>query len=340
MRAALFHEFGGPEVVRIDEVPDPVPGPGQVRIRVEGSALNHLDLWVRRGLPIKTTMPHIGGSDIAGVVDSVGPGVEASWEGRRVVVDPTLACGQCDACQAGEEPLCERFRIIGEHTQGGLAEYVVVPAANLMAVPPDYPVEKAAAAPLAFLTAWRGLMSRGRLRAGDSVLVTGASGGVATAAIQIANHAGARVTALTRAATVERVERLGVDQVIDRTDPDWADALWAATDKRGFDLIFDSVGAATWPVVLRSAARAGRIVVYGATTGPRADTDLRHVFWRQLEIIGTTMANRAEFRAALELVFSGAVDPIVDVVWPLDRAADAHERLEQGQQFGKIVLKP
>ncbi|HUP18534.1 MAG TPA: alcohol dehydrogenase catalytic domain-containing protein, partial [Gemmatimonadota bacterium] len=213
MRAAIFHENGGPEVVRIEDVEPPVAGPAEVRIRVGASGVNHLDLWVRRGLPIETTMPHIGGSDVAGTVESVGAGV-TGWEvGDRVVVDPSLSCGACEWCRAGEEPLCDEYRILGEHTQGGFAEYVVAPARNLYRIPDDVSFETAAAAPLAFLTAWRGLVTRARLRAGETVLITGASGGVATAAVQIAKHLGATVYAVTSSPHVERVRDLGADVV-------------------------------------------------------------------------------------------------------------------------------
>lgn len=339
MKAALFSEFGGPEVIRVEDVEVPPVGEGEVRVRVVAAGMNHLDLWTRRGLPIEITMPHIGGSDVAGVVDEVGRGVDDEWEGARVVVDPSLSCGVCEWCLKGEEPLCVDYRILGEHTNGGFAEYVVVPARNLLRVPDDYELEQAAAAPLAFLTAWRGLMTRGRLQTGDSVLITGASGGVATAAIQIARHAGARVYAITTAGNVERVRTLGADVVYDREQTDWSKEIWRHTARRGVDLIFDSVGEQTWQQNVRAAARTGRIVVYGATTGARLETDARVLFWKQLEILGTTMSNRAEFREVMSLVFSGKLDPVVDVVWDLDRAAEAHERLEAGRQFGKIVLR-
>jgi NADPH:quinone reductase-like Zn-dependent oxidoreductase len=340
MWAAVFEEFGGAEVVRVGEVAEPEAGAGEVRVRVAAAALNHLDLWVRRGLPIETPMPHIGGADVAGVVDAVGPGVAGVEVGMRVVVDPSLSCGTCAWCAAGEEPLCAEYRILGEHTQGGFAEYVVVPARNLYGVPDDYPLERAAAAPLVFLTAWRGLLTRGRLRAGESVLVTGASGGVATAAVQIAKRAGARVFAVTTTEHVERVRALGADVVYDRLQTDYAKAVWQDTAKRGVDLIFDSVGAATWRQNVRAAARTGRIVVYGATTGPALETDARQLFWKQLDVLGTTMSNRREFADVMARVFAGELEPVVDVVWPLARARDAHERLERGDQFGKVVLVP
>jgi NADPH:quinone reductase-like Zn-dependent oxidoreductase len=340
VKAALFHEHGPPAVLRLEDVPMPEPGPGEVRLRVTACALNHLDLWVRRGLPVATALPHIGGADIAGTVDAIGADVNGVREGDRAVVNPSWSCGECAWCARGEDPVCARYRIIGEHAPGGLAEYVVVPARNLFGVPDDYPLERAAAAPLAFLTAWRGLMTRARLAADETVLITGASGGVATAAIQIARHAGARVYAVTTAGNVDNVRALGADVVYDREHVDYSKEVWADTGRRGVDVVFDSVGEATWWQNVRAAARLGRIVIYGGTTGPRLETDARQVFWKQLEIIGTTMSNRREFAAVMELVFRGVLHPVIDVVWPLERVRDAHERLEAGDQFGKIVLLP
>jgi NADPH:quinone reductase-like Zn-dependent oxidoreductase len=327
-------------VVQIEEVERPTPGPGEVLIRVHAAALNHLDLWVRRGLPIETTMPHIGGSDIAGIVAQLGPDVSKAKVGERVVVDPSISCGRCEWCQHGEAPLCSEYRIIGEHTQGGFAEFVVVPAANLYRVPNDFDLTTAAAAPLVFLTAWRGLKTRARLGAGESVLITGASGGVSTAAVQIAHFLGARVFAVTTAEHLESVRQLGADVVYDREAGDYAKQLWSDTEKRGVDVILDSVGAATWKQNLRSLARLGRMVVYGATTGPTVEVDLRPLFWKQIEILGTTMSTHNEFKEVMELVFNGVLHPVVDTVMPLSQARAAHERLEAGQQFGKIVLQP
>lgn len=339
MKAAIFHEYGGPEVVRIEQVERPEPGPGEVRVRVRAAALNHLDVWVRRGLPIETTMPHIGGSDIAGEVEKLGEGVDDVELGTRVVVNPSLWCGRCEWCRAGEESLCVNYKIIGEHTQGGLAEYVVVPARNLYPIPDELEFERAAAAPLVFLTAWRGLISRAKLRAGEDVLITGASGGVSTAAIQIAKLAGARVFAVTTTENVERVRELGADVVYDRTVVDYSREVWKDTKKRGVDVILDSVGEATWTQNVRALTRNGRLVVYGATTGPTAETDLRMAFWKQIQIIGTTMSNQREFGEVMKLIVRGELEPVIDVVWPLERAREAHERLEQGEQFGKVVLE-
>ena len=340
MKAALFHEFGGPAVLRLEEVSAPVLQAGEVLVRVHAAALNHLDLWVRRGLPIETTMPHIGGSDVAGVVEAKGAGVRGVKVGARVIVNPSLSCGECEWCRAGEESLCLHYKILGEHTQGGFAEFVAVPAANLFPIPKDVAFEQAAAAPLVFLTAWRGLMTRGRLKAGQTVLITGASGGVATAAVQIAKHAGAYVYAVTATEHVEAVRNLGADVVYDRTQVDFAKQLWADTNKRGVDVILDSVGEATWQQTLRSIARGGRLVVYGATTGPKAELDLRALFWKQAEILGTTMSNRSEFEEVMRLVFAGELKPVIDKVFKLDEIRAAHERMEKGEQFGKIVIVP
>lgn len=340
MKAAVFDKFGGPDVLRIDDLPTPEVQPGEVLVRVRAAALNHLDLWLRRGLPIDTTMPHIGGSDIAGEVAGLGAGVTGVKVGARVVVNPSLSCGACEWCGIGEESLCAQYKIIGEHVNGGFAEFVAVPAINLFPIPEGYSFELAAAAPLMFLTAWRGLVSRGRLKPRQTVLVTGASGGVATAAIQIAKHLGARVYALTTTENIERVRELGADVVYDRTVGDFSKQLWAETSKRGVDAIFDSVGEALWPQLVRCVARGGRLVIYGATTGHNAQLDLRVVFWKQIEIIGTTMSNRSEFEEVMRLVFTGALKPVVDRVFPLEQIREAHERLERGAQFGKIVITP
>ena len=341
MRAAVVEDHGGPEVVRVRDVPDPEPGRGEVRVAVRAVALNHLDLWVRRGLPgLKLTFPHIGGSDVAGTVDAIGPGVPGVERGRRVLVNPALWCGECEFCRKGEESLCVSFHIFGEHVPGGMAEYAVVPARNVLAIPDSLSFEAAAAVPLVYQTAWRALR-RARLAEGETILVLGASGGVATAAIQIAKWRGAVVVAVTRGEEkVEKVRALGADEVVDRSRGDFSKIVWEWTGKRGVDVVLENVGEATWKGSLRVLAKGGRLVTYGATTGPRGEVDIRLLFWRQLELIGSTMASKREFEEAMALVFDGSLAPVIDVVWPLERARDAHERLERGEQFGKIVLTP
>ncbi|HEX8692524.1 MAG TPA: zinc-binding dehydrogenase [Longimicrobium sp.] len=341
MRAAIFHSHGGPEVVRIEDVPRPRPGPGELLVEVKAAAMNHLDLWIRRGLPIDTTMPHVGGSDIAGVVAEVGEGVDAARIGERVVVNPSLWDGACEWCRRGEESMCVAFRIIGEHTDGGFRELAPVPADHAYRIPDEMRFEDAAALPISYMTAWRALTSRARLQPGESVLVIGASGGTAIAAVQIARLIGARVLAVTKGAeNVERVRALGAEFVYDRAEEDWSKAVYRDTGRRGVDVVVENVGAATWAGSVRALARGGRLVTYGATTGPQVEIDLRQVFWKQLAVIGTTMASRAEFEQMLEAAFSGRLRPVIDSVLPLDRAREAHERLEAGSQFGKIVLVP
>jgi len=342
MQAAYFEQHGGPEVMRVGARPDPIPGEGEVRIRVRATALNHLDLWTRRGLPgLELELPHIGGSDVAGVVERLGPGVEGPEIGRPVCVNPALWCGECEWCRAGEHPLCPRFRILGEHVPGGMAELAVVPARNLYPIPEGFPFEAAAAAPLVYQTAWRALTTRAGLREGETVLVTGASGGVSTAAIQIAKRIGATVYAVTSGPeNAGRVEALGADVAIDRLAEDFSRRVWAETGKRGVDVVIDGVGEATWPGCLRALAPAGRMVAYGATTGPKGEIDIRRLFWRQIAVLGSTMASRAEFEAVMDLVLAGELVPVVDDVLPLSKAREAHERLEGGHVFGKLVLTP
>jgi NADPH:quinone reductase-like Zn-dependent oxidoreductase len=267
--------------------------------------------------------------------------VEDLQVGRRVLINPSLWCGRCEWCRAGEESLCSSYRLIGEHINGGFAEYIVIPERNVLLLPDDMSFEEAAAVPLVYQTAWRGLINRGRLRPGDSVLITGGSGGVSTAALQVAKLAGAQVFAVTAGEeNVGRLAELGADLVIDRLKSDFSREIWKATGKRGVDLAFDSVGEAIWPDIIRSLTRGGRLVTYGATTGPEGHANIRLLFWKQLELIGTTMASRSEFEAVMALVFQRKLRPVIDVVWPLDRAREAHERLESGEHFGKIVLKP
>lgn len=342
MRAAIFHEFGEPEVVRIENVPRPVPGPGEVLLRVKAAALNHLDLWVRRGLPIETTMPHVGGSDVAGEIAGVGEGVDAARVGERVVVNPSLWDGTCEWCRRGEESLCVAYRILGEHTGGGFAEYCVVPADHAYRIPDELSFEDAAAFPVSYMTAWRALHTRARLQPGEDVLVIGASGGTAIAAVQVARLIGARVFALTGGArNVERLRALGAEFVYDReTEEDWSKAVFRDTGRRGVDVVVENVGAATWQGSVRALARGGRLVTYGATAGPRVEIDVRVLFWKQLSVLGTTMASRAEFEAMLAAALDGRLRPVIDRVMPLEDAREAHALLEAGGQFGKIVLVP
>jgi len=341
MRAAIFSEHGGPEVLRVTDVERPEPGPGQLRVTVRAASLNHLDLWVRRGLPIEITMPHVGGSDVAGIVDAVGAGVDDDLVGTRVVVDPSLDYDWYEGEGRGPSFRDPPLRLIGEHTDGGFAEHAVVPAANCLELPADVDFERAAAAGLVFVTAWRGLVSRGGVRPGERVLVTGASGGVGTAAVQIARRAGAEVHAITSGAeNAERVRSLGADVVYDRLEEDLGPALEERTGGRGVDLAFDSVGEAMWKTLASALAVRGRLVSYGATTGADATVNLRHLFWKQLSFLGTTMGTPAEYREVMRLVFDGALEPVIDRTLALEDIRAAHEALEAGEVFGKIVVVP
>jgi NADPH:quinone reductase-like Zn-dependent oxidoreductase len=342
MKALVFYEHGGPEKLVYGEVPEPVIGPHEALIEVKAVALNHLDLWVREGIPgLRLALPHIGGSDIAGVVAAVGEEVDGAWLGRRVVVNPSLGCGRCEHCLAGQQCLCVRFGVLGEHTPGGLAEYAVAPATNLHPIPDGYPFAEAAAAPLAFQTAWRALITQARLRPGERALILGAGGGVATAAIQIAKLAGAYVYAVTSTADKERRAReLGADETINYRQTDFSKEAWQRTGKRGVDVVVENVGPATWQASVRALRKGGRLVTFGATTGRFAETDLNLLYWKQVSLLGSTMATYAEFAEVIGLVLAGRLRPVVDRVMPLSAGAEAQRILAAGEQFGKIVLEP
>lgn len=341
MKALVFDQHGGLEQLRLADVPEPEIGPHDALVRVHAAALNHLDLHTRRGIPgLKLPMPHIGGSDVAGVVEKVGSEVEQTWLGRRVIVNPALACGRCSFCRAGEQSLCDVFKIMGEHTTGGFAEYLAVPATNLYAIPDSFSFSDAAAVPLVFQTAWRALIGQAQLTTGESVLILGAGGGVATAAIQIAKLAGAYVYAVTSTPEKEqRARELGADETINYKTSDFAKEIWQRTGKRGVDVVLENVGPATWSQSVRSLKRGGRLVTFGATTGRIGETDLNLLFFKQLHLIGSTMANFAEFDAVMSQVFSGKLRPVVDRVMPLADGVEAQRLLESGEQFGKIVLE-
>ena len=342
MNAAYFRRHGGPEVMEFGEAPEPVAAANTVVVRVGAVSLNHLDLWVRHGIPgLDLELPHIGGSDAAGTIESVGAGVEGWSEGDRVVINGALWCGQCSFCARRDEALCRELRVLGEHVRGAAAELVRVPAENLFAIPDTLSFESAAAGALVYQTAWRALTSRGRLAAGETLLVTGASGGVASAGIQVGRHLGARVIAVTSGeANAAWVRAQGADFVVDRLTDDLDETIREATGGNGADVILDSVGEAMWDTVSRSAGIDGRVVVYGATTGPRVSLHLAHLFWKQLTVIGSTMSSKSEFEEVMSLISQGVLNPVVDEVLPLSDIRRAHERLESGDVRGKLVLLP
>lgn len=337
-----MERHGGPEVLEYRDLPDPEIADDEALVRLKASALNRLDIFVREGWPsLRLTFPHVLGADGAGVVEARGKDVTTADVGERVVVDPSLACGVCDYCRRGEEVLCEEYQILGEHVDGTYAELVKVPGENLLPLPDGAPFESSAAAPLTFMTAWRLLTTKAAVQPGETVLVLGAGGGVSSAAIQIAKHAGARVIATSSTADkLERARKLGADEVINYTEQPFERVAWELTGKRGVDVVLDSVGQATWKQSIRALGKNGRLVTCGATTGPLAETDIRYIFWRQLQILGSTMASRSEFREVMKLIWEGKLEPVVDRTFPLAEARKAQEFLERGEQFGKIVLRP
>ncbi len=342
MKAVQFGSHGDRDVIEYGEFPDPEPERGEVLVDVKAGALNHLDVWTRRGLPgVDLEMPHVPGSDAAGIVDSVGEGVSRFEPGDRVAVSAGVSCGECEFCRSGEESLCPTFRIIGEHLRGVHSELAAVPAENLVPVPTGVDWEVAGSASLVFQTAWRMLQTRADIQAGETVLVLGASGGVGHAAVQIADHAGCEVFAT--ASTEEKLsyaESCGADHVIDYETNDFAAEIAELTDRRGVDVVVDHVGAATYPDSLKSMAKGGRLVTCGATTGPNPDAGLNRIFWNQLSVIGSTMATPGEVDDVLELVWDGTFEPYVRDTLPMSEAARAHEMVENREGFGKVVVRP
>jgi NADPH:quinone reductase-like Zn-dependent oxidoreductase len=340
MKAVFFRKHGGNEVLEYGDWPTPEPGPGEVRVGIRAAALNHLDIFARDGLP-GVPLPQVPGADGSGVVDAIGTGVEGLAPGDRVLVQPGLYCNACEFCRKGEQSLCPKFQILGEHVPGTFAEFVVLPARNLFPIPAGLAFEVAAAFPLVYQTAWRMLIGRAALRAGETVLVHGGGGGLAGAALEIALLAGARVLVTTSGEEkVERLKESGAELVIDYTKEDVGKAVRAHTGKRGVDVVVDSVGEKTWMTSLRAAARGGRIVTCGATSGPNPKEEIRIIFWSQISILGSTMASDSEFRAMLSAVASGKLKPRIDRVFPFSQAREAYARMEEGRQHGKIVLVP
>jgi NADPH:quinone reductase-like Zn-dependent oxidoreductase len=342
MKALAFHEHGGLDKLRYQDVPEPKIGDGDVLVRVKACALNHLDLFVREGLPgLKLPLPFWSGCDIAGEAAQVGAAVTGVAVGDRVVVNPNLNCGRCEFCMRGEDSLCVAYGILGEHTHGGLAEYVKVDGRNVLKLPGHLSFEDAAAFVLVNMTAWRMLVSQARLRAGEDLLILGVSGGVSSTAVQIGKLCGARVFVTSSSdEKLQRARQLGADECINYSKEDWARAVFQKTGRRGVDVVLENVGAATWKDSIRSLAKGGRLVTCGATSGPIGETDIRIVFWKQISIIGSTMSNRREFNEVMAQLFRGTLRAIVDSVMPLADGAAAQEKLAAGKQFGKIVLVP
>jgi NADPH:quinone reductase-like Zn-dependent oxidoreductase len=338
--AMVMMATGGPEVLERKTIELPEPGAREVRIRVRAVAVNHIDIWGRRGLPhFRYEFPHRLGADIAGEIEALGPGATGAKVGDKVLVNPGLSCGACERCLLGQDVFCRSYRILGENTQGGYSRHIVVPDANLLPMPSRLSFEQAAAIPLCFLTAWQMVVRKGELRPGQTVLVQAAGSGVSSAAIQIAKMFGARV--ITTTSTDEKAKRaraLGADEVINYTTQDFVAECKRLTGKKGVDLVIEHVGGDVFAKSILAAAWGGRIVTCGATTGFTPEIDLRHVFFRQVEVLGSTMGPKGDLFGILRLVEEGKLAPVLDRVMPLWSAVEAHQLLEDRKVFGKIVL--
>ena len=340
MKAVRIHEFGGPEVLRYEDVPDPQPRKDQVLIRVKACAMNHLDIWVRKGLP-GVNLPHILGSDIAGEIVAVGEYLSGFKPGQRVLLAPMHFCNHCAKCVAGLQNQCREFTALGNGVDGGNCELIAVPAVNVIPIPDSLDFNQAASVPLVFLTAWHMLVGRAGIRLGQTVLVLGASSGVGIAAIQIAKLFQARV--ITTAGDEKKLEKaraLGADYGINHYQQKISQEVRKITNKEGVDIVVEHVGAATWDESMKSLKAGGTIVTCGATTGPNVGFDLRFLFSRQLTLLGSYMGTMGELHDVLSHVFAGRLKPVVDRTFPLKDARAAHEHMQESQMFGKIVLLP
>lgn len=341
MKAVYYEKHGGPEVLQYGELDDPTAGRDEVVVDVRATSINHLDLFVRNGSPgIRVELPHVPGCDASGVVAEIGEGAAGVAVGDRVLVDPSISCGRCEFCVRGDATLCRTFKVLGEHIRGASAEKLLVPAVNLMRIPDDFSFEEAAASPMVFETAWRMLISRGGLRPGEDVLILGAAAGVGTACIQIAKITGARVIAV--AGSEEKLElcsELGADVLIDYSSEDWVKRARQETDKRGVDVCVDYVGKDTWVNSLKVLTQGGRLLTCGATTGYDPATDLRHIFYRQLHIIGSTTGTRNDLESAMKLVFRKEMKPVIGKVIDLPQLAEGHRLMAERKVLGKIVVR-
>jgi len=342
MKAVVFEKHGGPEVLEYEDVPEPKAGPGEVLIEVKATCINHIDIFLRRGMPgIKVPLPKIVGSDAAGIIREIGPDVSGLEVGQRVTINPGISCGRCEFCAAGFGGQCTSYAMVGENRDGAYAELVAVPAHIVLPIPDSVSFEEAAAAPLVFLTAWSMMVTKGNIRPGEDVLSLGAGAGVGTAAIQIAKMTGCRVFATASSdEKLERARKLGADFLINYKTEEFDKKIRELTSKRGVDVVVDYIGADTWVRSLRSARRGGRVLTCGATTGFAPQTDLRQIFFRQVQVIGSTMGSHRDFLDVMKCVLRGQLRPVVDRVLPLREARRGHELIEARAVFGKIVFKP
>ena len=341
MKAIYYNEHGGPEVLKYGDMEAPAASAGEVVIDIKAASLNHIDLFMRRGMPgVKVPFPHIPGCDAAGVVAALGEGVTGLAVGDRVLMNPSLSCGKCEFCIRGEASLCLHYVLVGELCNGTCCEQIVIPADAAIPITEALSFEDAASIPLVFLTAWRMLITRGKVKPGEDVLILGAAGGVGAAAIQIAKVAGARV--LAAAGSEEKLDfcrGLGADVLINYSKEDFVKSVKKATSRRGVDVVVDYVGADTWVKSLQSLVRGGRLLTCGATTGYTPQTDLRHIVYRQLEIIGSTMGSKNDLTSALKMILDGRMRPVVGAVYDLEDTAQAHAAMEERKVLGKIVIR-
>ena len=342
MKAARIHQHGPPEVLQYEDIPDPKIRANQILVRVRACSLNHLDLFVRAGIPgMKFAMPHMLGCDIAGEVIEVGELCERVKPGWRVLLSPGVSCRQCDQCAAGRDNFCRKYTIFGYGIDGGDAELLAAPEWTAIQIPDDLTFEEAAAAPLVSLTAWHMLVGRAHLQLGEDVLVLAASSGVGSAAIQIAKLHHCRVIATAGGEEkLAKAKELGADHVIDHYKQDISAEVKKFTGKRGVDVVFEHVGAATWPKSLESLAAAGRLVTCGNTTGGDVKLDLRFLFSKQWSLLGSFMGTLGELHTVLKFVFRKELRPVIDRVYPLSEIRAAHQRLENKEQFGKVLVRP
>jgi len=340
MKAVRIHEFGGPEVLKFEDEPEPQLRKDHVLVRVKACALNHLDLFIRKGLP-GVKLPHINGSDISGEVAEVGEYITDLKSGQRVLLVPMTFCNVCPACTAGQQNLCPQFSVLGYFNDGGNAEYIAVPRVNVLPIPSELTYDEAASVPLVFVTAWHMLVSRCHIKPGDFVLVLGGGSGVGSAAIQICKLFNAQVIATAGDETkLERSRELGADHVINHYQQKIAEEVKKITSKAMCDIVFEHVGKATWTDSMKSLKPGGSLVTCGATTGPEASFDIRFLFARQLSFLGSFMGTMGDFHEAMKHIFSGKLKAVVDKSFPLREARAAHERLEKSEQFGKVILNP
>ncbi len=342
MKAVIFNEHGGPEVLSYQERPQPSIRADEVLVEVRACALNHLDVWARGGLPgIEIPMPHILGNDIAGTVRETGELVDWVKPGDEVLLQPGVSCGHCRECLRGADNLCPSYDILGYRRDGGYAQFVAAPAVNVIPKPKNLSFEEAAALPLVTVTAWHMLVGRAQVKPGEDVLIHAAGSGVGSIAIQIAKLLGARVIAT--ASTDEKLEKakeLGADETVNYTREDWPKEVRRLTNRKGVEIVFEHTGAATWPGSIQSLAKDGRLVTCGATSGYDAHTDLRQVFYRHVSLLGSFMGSKSELLDAMKFVERGQIRGVVDRTLPLAEARRAHELMQDRAQFGKLVLVP